>query len=49
VLQVVDIGFKCLWSGEVLKKAKKEFPQADAMLITCKTGGSDQADTIKFK
>jgi hypothetical protein len=38
-----------LWFGEVLKKAKKEFPQPDAMLIICKTGGSDQADAIKLK
>jgi hypothetical protein len=38
-----------LWFGEVLKKAKKYFPQADAIIIICKTGGSDQADAIKLK
>jgi len=33
----------------IIKKAKKDFPQADAIMITFKTGGSDQADAIKFK
>lgn len=33
----------------IIKKAKNDFPQADAIIITFKSGGSDKADAIKFK
>ena len=33
----------------IIKKAKKDFPEADAIILTFKSGGSDKADAIKFK
>lgn len=33
----------------IIKKVKKDYPQADAIIITFKSGGSDEADAIKFK
>lgn len=33
----------------LIRKAKKDYPQADAVIITFKTGGKDTADAIKFK
>jgi hypothetical protein len=32
-----------------LKKCKKDFPQADGIIIRFKSGGTDVADAIKFK
>jgi len=33
----------------IIKKAKKDYPQADGIIITFKTGGTDKGDAIKFK
>lgn len=33
----------------IIKKAKKDYPQADAIIISFKAGGTDRADAIKFK
>ncbi len=33
----------------MIKKCKKDYPQADGIIITFKSGGTDKADAIKFK
>jgi len=33
----------------MIKKCKKDYPQADGIIITFKSGGADKADAIKFK
>jgi hypothetical protein len=33
----------------IIKKAKKDYPEADGIIITFKTGGTDKGDAIKFK
>lgn len=34
---------------KLIKKAKKEFPKAEALIISLKAGGTDKCDAIKFK
>ncbi len=34
---------------KLLKKLKKEYPEANGMIINLKPGGVDQADAIKFE
>ena len=33
----------------LIKRAKKEYPQSDAIILLLKDGGTDRADVIKFK
>lgn len=33
----------------LIKKSKKEYPSADGLILSLKTGGADMADAIKFK
>jgi hypothetical protein len=33
----------------LIKKAKKDYPQADGLIMNFKDGGTDRADAIKFK
>ncbi|MCA4899518.1 MAG: hypothetical protein ACK514_10920 [Bacteroidota bacterium] len=33
----------------LIKRAKKDYPQADGLIMNFKDGGTDRADAIKFK
>lgn len=33
----------------LIKKCKKDYPLANGLILTFKTGGADKADAIKFK
>lgn len=33
----------------LIKKCKKEYPQADGLILNLKSGATDKADAIKFK
>jgi hypothetical protein len=35
--------------NRMIKKCKKEYPNADGLIITFKSGGTDMADAIKLK
>jgi hypothetical protein len=35
--------------NSLIKKTKKDFPNAEAIIITLVTGSSDKADVIRFK
>ncbi len=34
---------------KLIKKAKKDFPSADGLIMQFKSGGTDKCDAIKFK
>ena len=34
---------------KLIKKAKKDFPTADGLMMQFKSGGTDKCDAIKFK
>ncbi len=34
---------------KLIKKAKKDFPNADGLIMQFKSGGTDKCDAIKFK
>lgn len=34
---------------KLIKRAKKDYPRADALIFTFKDGGTDKVDAIKFK
>jgi hypothetical protein len=34
---------------KLIKKCKKDFPNAEGIIFTFKSGGADKADAIKFK
>jgi hypothetical protein len=34
---------------KLIKKAKSDFPEADALIMQFKSGGTDRCDAIKFK
>lgn len=34
---------------KLIKKAKKDYPEAEALVLTLKSGGTDKCDVVKFK